>query len=170
MKNNLLPDMYAKNMFSINYDKLKNIGVKTLVFDLDNTIVERGNKIITPDLVALFEKLKKDFNCIVLSNTIKYNHIKAFCDAIGTEFIWFAMKPCLNGYKRAQKKHNSKNKEMCMIGDQYFTDVKGAKKLEFHTVLVDQIGPNDGIFTKINRIKERKFYQKINFKKGKYYD
>lgn len=33
-----LPDMYKKNIFDINYDKLKKKGIKCLIFDLDNTL------------------------------------------------------------------------------------------------------------------------------------
>ena len=33
------PDIYAKNIFEIDYEKLKNKGIKCLVFDLDNTLV-----------------------------------------------------------------------------------------------------------------------------------
>ena len=33
------PDIYAKNIFEIDYEKLKDKGIKCLVFDLDNTLV-----------------------------------------------------------------------------------------------------------------------------------
>ena len=33
-----IPNMYKKNILDINYEKLKEIGIKCLIFDLDNTI------------------------------------------------------------------------------------------------------------------------------------
>ena len=36
--NNFVPDMYYENVFVIDYKKLKKIGIKCLLFDLDNTI------------------------------------------------------------------------------------------------------------------------------------
>ena len=33
-----LPDIYKKNIFAINYDKLKKKDIKCLIFDLDNTL------------------------------------------------------------------------------------------------------------------------------------
>lgn len=170
MNNDLLPDMYVKNIFLINYNKLRKLGIKTLVFDLDNTIVEPGNKLISDEIKILFKKLKQDFNCIVLSNTIKANNIKKLCQEINCEYVFFACKPTLFGFKRAKKLHNSKRHEICMIGDQYFTDIKGAKKVGYYAILVDQIGPHEGIHTKINRIREKNKYKKLNFLKGKYYD
>ena len=38
--------MYQKDIFSINYDKLKKIGIKVLVYDLDNTIIEKKKNVI----------------------------------------------------------------------------------------------------------------------------
>ena len=35
----LIPDVYQKSIYSINYKKLKKNGIKCLLFDLDNTIV-----------------------------------------------------------------------------------------------------------------------------------
>ena len=32
------PIMYKKNIFEINYQKLKNMGITCIVFDLDNTL------------------------------------------------------------------------------------------------------------------------------------
>ena len=32
------PTMYRKNIFEINYKKLKELGITCLVFDLDNTL------------------------------------------------------------------------------------------------------------------------------------
>ena len=37
--NRYLPDVYSKNVLSINYDKLKKKKIKCLIFDLDNTLV-----------------------------------------------------------------------------------------------------------------------------------
>ena len=33
------PSIYNKNILNINYEKLKEKGIKLLIFDLDNTII-----------------------------------------------------------------------------------------------------------------------------------
>ena len=33
------PDMYKKDIYSIDYKKLKSYGIKCILFDLDNTLV-----------------------------------------------------------------------------------------------------------------------------------
>ena len=40
------PTIYNKDIFSINYDKLKEKGITCLVFDLDNTLGLENKKII----------------------------------------------------------------------------------------------------------------------------
>ena len=42
------PDIYKKNIFDIDYLKLKKDGIKCLVFDLDNTCVGYKEKFPTP--------------------------------------------------------------------------------------------------------------------------
>ena len=41
------PDIYAKNIYTINYNKLKDKGIKCLVFDLDNTLIPVKAKMTT---------------------------------------------------------------------------------------------------------------------------
>ena len=35
----MIPDAYYENIFEIDYAKLKNIGIKYIFFDIDNTII-----------------------------------------------------------------------------------------------------------------------------------
>ena len=39
-----LPNIYKKNIYDIDYDKLKKMGITCLVFDLDNTLGLLENK------------------------------------------------------------------------------------------------------------------------------
>ena len=38
---NFIPDMYQKSIYHIDYDKLSEDGIKCLLFDLDNTLIDR---------------------------------------------------------------------------------------------------------------------------------
>ena len=52
-----VPDMYSKNVSEINYQKLKSIGIKCLLFDLDNTLLSIGTKKISKDIKNLLVNL-----------------------------------------------------------------------------------------------------------------
>ena len=51
--------MYKKNIYEINYEKLKKMGKKYLFFDLDNTIISYLQNKPTKENKILFDKLKK---------------------------------------------------------------------------------------------------------------
>ena len=53
-----IPSMYKKSIFDINYDKLKSIGIKCLIFDLDNTIALIDTKLIPEEVKTLLENNK----------------------------------------------------------------------------------------------------------------
>ena len=80
---NFIPDMYQKSIYHIDYDKLKEDGIKCLLFDLDNTCVPFKDKEPNKKLKELFETLKDmDFKVIIFSNVYflvfgqkKYRHL-----------------------------------------------------------------------------------------------
>ena len=57
--NKYIPNMYYKNIYEINYKLLKEKGIKCILFDLDNTLVEPHTKHSNPKLQKLFTELKK---------------------------------------------------------------------------------------------------------------
>ena len=61
-----------------------------------------------------------------------------------------------------------------MIGDQLITDIWGAKRMGFFSILVDPINLNEWFGTRINRFLEKiifkKLYKKYKIEKGSYYD
>ena len=52
------PDMYKKDIYSIDYKKLKTYGIKCILFDLDNTLVPYYKNKPTRKVKDLIEKLK----------------------------------------------------------------------------------------------------------------
>ena len=67
-----IPDIYAQSVFTINYDKLINRGIKCLLFDLDNTLALYNEKTPNKRVCQLFEELKaKGFKLILFSNSGK---------------------------------------------------------------------------------------------------
>ena len=66
------PDIYAKNIFEIDYEKLKDKGIKCLVFDLDNTLVQVKSSVADEKVKSLFTTLKrKKFMIILMSDSLR---------------------------------------------------------------------------------------------------
>jgi len=170
----LLPDMYKKNIYDINYEKLKGMGVKTLIFDFDNTLVEKGKVKDYEKFKEFFKKLKKDFNVYIISNTIDKNKIEKFSKECDVKYVMFALKPLSRGFKKVKELDKMNPEEICMIGDQLFTDVWGSKRLGYHSVYLTPIAKDEHLITKFNRLFERRVFNRVLKKnkkeKGRYYD
>lgn len=165
----LLPKMYKENIYKINYKYLKEYGIRCLFFDMDNTLID--NKTTTPsqEVIDLMKRLKKEhFKIIIISNALP-NRLKKVVKQIEIDdSISFACKPLKKNYLKLMKKYKLNNHEIACIGDQIFTDIKGANNLNIFSILVDPISKHEHIITKINRIKERKIFNKY-IRRGEYY-
>ena len=164
-----IPDIYQKSIFSIDYKKLKEQGIKILLYDLDNTLIERGNYQISEKTVELFNKLKKDFEIYIVSNSINHRKLRLVALALEVSYIKDSRKPFKTGFKKL-KLENIKPKEVAMIGDQVLTDVWGAKRMGYNTILIDPINNKEWLVTKINRVIENRILKKENKKRGDYFD
>ena len=164
-----IPDIYQKSIFSIDYKKLKEQGIKILLYDLDNTLIERGNYQISEKTVELFNKLKKDFEIYIVSNSINHRKLRLVALTLEVPYIKDSRKPFKTGFKKL-KLENIKPKEVAMIGDQVLTDVWGAKRMGYNTILIDPINNKEWLVTKINRVIENRILKKENKKRGDYFD
>ena len=57
MLEKFIPDIYQKSIYTIDYKKLKNAGIKCILFDVDNTLVPSHIKPIK--CKDLIERLKE---------------------------------------------------------------------------------------------------------------
>lgn len=161
--------MYKENIYKINYKKLKENNIKVLLFDFDNTIIEKGNSLLNKETAKLFDKLKKDFIIYVVSNSIQKNKIKKICEQLDVPYINGSKKPFKFGFKRIKFKSIKAN-QIAMIGDQIITDVLGAKRMNYYSVLIDPISKKEWLLTKLNRMFENIILKRINIKRGDYYE
>lgn len=170
--NRFRPTIYKKNIFEIDYQKLKKEGITCLVFDLDNTLALLEDKICPEDTKNLIKKLQEDFLIFIISNNTK-KRIEPYQKDLGVYAVSFAMKPLTLGLNKIRLLHHLKKKEMVMIGDQIVTDVLSGNNFHIKTILVDPLGEKDLKITGLNRKIESKIinrYQKRGvFERGKYY-
>ena len=169
-----LPDIYQKSIYTVDYSKLLNKGIKCLLFDLDNTIVSPDSTQMPQKAKELFTSLKqKGFRVVLFSNSLKHR-VKLFAKYLDIEFYASARKPMPNKFQKIMKEYNYNITELAIIGDQLLTDIVGGNKIGITTVLVNPVSNKDHIFSKINRKIENHLMEKMRnnniFSKGKYYD
>ena len=61
-----IPKMYQKNIFIINYNKLKQAGIKLLIFDLDNTLGSIDETVINEETSNFLTNLATNFQIVIV--------------------------------------------------------------------------------------------------------
>lgn len=169
-----IPDIYQKSIYTIDYNKLKNRGIKCLLFDLDNTLVPASVKVPNKKIKELFIELKEQgFTVILFSNSPK-KRLAPFKDELEIDALANAKKPLSGSYLRIMRKYKFTINEIAMIGDQLLTDIWGGNRIGITTILINPVSKKDMVFTKINRALEDAIIRRLRsrelFTKGKYYD
>lgn len=169
-----VPDIYQKSIYTIDYSKLFNAGIKCILFDLDNTIIQSKKNPPSQKAKDLFISLKqKGFKVIVFTNSPAFRNkkIKKFLEV---EFFCNAMKPLARNFYKIMKNYQYEENEIAIVGDQIMTDILGGNNVGITTILINPLASKDQLLTKINRFRERKIMKKLRkndlFCKGRYYD
>ena len=128
-----------EDVFSIDYQQLFDKGCRGLIFDIDNTLVPHGAD-STPEIDDLFSRLHGiGFKTILLSNNSE-KRIRRFMKNIDTLFVAEAGKPDPDGFLRALDLLGCTKEEVVVVGDQVFTDIRGANRAGLRSILVKYIG------------------------------
>lgn len=172
--NNFIPDIYQKNIFTIDYQILKDRGIKCLLFDLDNTLAPMIAKEPSKELKELFIRLDDyGFKLIIISNS-NQKRVSPFKEKLNVDSCCSSFKPFSFKYKKIVKIYKFKESEIAAIGDQILTDIFGANKMGFTSIFVEQLTPDTFFGTKINRFFENLILKNLNkrgiYERGKYYE
>lgn len=157
MLKKLLPQLRVNSIYEVDFEQLKNSGIKAIITDLDNTLVGAKERLATPELVSWLERLKADgFKVVIVSNNNR-SRVSVFAEPLGIPFVFKAMKPRNAAFNKALKLLGMKANEVAMIGDQMLTDVFGGNRMGMYTILVKPISIHDeSFFTRINRRIEKR--------------
>jgi len=169
----MIPNYYAKSVYSINYQELYQRGIVNLIFDIDNTILPVNDIKVDEKLVKLFVGLIADgFNiCIVSNNSVE--RVNPVAEKLKVISLSNADKPKKEAFDKALKLLESDVSSTAMIGDQMLTDIKGANEYGLCSILVDPLLNKYDFKTGTSRIlqniMELKLKRENKFIKHKYY-
>lgn len=150
----LYPTKYLDSSYSIDYEQLYRSGIRGLIYDIDNTLVEHGMP-ATERAIKLFERLRSiGFDTCLISNN-KEPRVKPFADAVGSKYVYDAHKPSRKNYIRAMELMGTDTGNTYFIGDQIFTDVYGANRAGISSILVKPIHPKEEIQIVLKRKLEK---------------
>ena len=169
-----VPDMYQKSIYTIDYNKLKERGIKCVLFDLDNTLVPGHVKDSNPKIKKLFDELKlSGFKVIIFSNSPK-KRVKIFKDKLEVDACANAQKPLKKKFDYVLTKYDFDESDVAIVGDQIMTDIWGGNKVGITTILINPVSHKDFAPTKIFRFFEKIVIKSLKkkdlFQRGRYYD
>ncbi len=169
----LYPNEYISSVYEMTAEKIKALGIDTVVFDIDNTLVPYWVKVPDKKLMAYFSSLSKaGIRTAVLSNS-KEERSKVFCAPVRMPYVYRAGKPGTKGFKKLMDKIDSVPERTLIMGDQIFTDVWCANRAGAYSVLVKQVSPKDELITAPKRPFEKiiiKMYLRYRRKNGGTYE
>ncbi len=151
-----LPNEQVQDIFSITPEHLKEKGIKAIITDLDNTLVEWDRPNATPKLIQWFKGMQEQGILVTIVSNNNRSRVGSFAEPLGVPFIFQARKPMGRAFKKAIEQMSVKKEEAVVIGDQLLTDVLGGNRSGFHTILVVPVAQSDGFVTKFNRQVERR--------------
>lgn len=164
MIKNFLPNEHVPRILDITPHKLKSMGIKGVITDLDNTLVAWDVKEATPEVIEWFRKMRdNDIKVTIISNN-EQNRVRVFSEPLDTPFVYSARKPLRRAFISTAKQMDLKKEEIVVVGDQLLTDVLGGNLAGLYTILVVPIVETDGKITRINRMIERRI---LNFMRRK---
>lgn len=151
----MVPNLYVRSIYDISITDLKERGIRGMIFDLDNTLVESYRPDATPKLIQWFREVQdQGIQVMIVSNNNKVR-VSKFADPLGIPYIHAARKPLSIAFKKALKILQTEKRETVVVGDQLLTDVLGGNRSGLTTILVVPVSKQEGFFTKLNRRIER---------------
>ena len=87
-----LPSEHVKSIFNIDPQDLKKRGIKGVITDLDNTLVEWDRPTATPDLIKWFDNMRDHGILVTIVSNNNEKRVRAFSDPLHIPFIFQARK------------------------------------------------------------------------------
>lgn len=154
--------------YLIPYQEFYDKGYRAIIFDIDNTLVPHGAPADDRSRKLCRNLKEMGFSLCLLSNN-NTRRVEPFAKELGTLFIASAAKPTKKGYLRAAELMEVNADQILFIGDQILTDIIGANRVGYYSILVAPIQKKEEIQIVLKRFVERIylfFYRRSRKYKG----
>ena len=166
MRELFFPDRWAKSAYEIDYRGLYREGIRGLIFDIDNTLVD-PNAPADERAKHLFAQLRKmGFRTVILSNNTG-KRAGTFAREVGSPVVTKAMKPLPQKYRESMRVMGTDEKTTAFIGDQIYTDIWGANNAGVLSILTDPLTQREEFWIRWKRRLEAPVRGKIRAQQEK---
>lgn len=164
-----LPDFIAQDVMAIDFVKLRSLGIRHVVFDLDQTLRRAYSRRLESEIIAKLQEImdSKLFASVTImtNNQLSLRRFNQDLNLRTFQPYWrgirIVRKPNVQFFQKVLDELGAKPQETVMIGDKVKADVLGANKVGMRTVLVKPLGRDYWFNTIIlARIREARNYNK----------
>ena len=152
----LKPKIYVDSIYNLDLKKLKKLkNIKSIIVDLDNTLIAWGNNKIDNKVINWIKEAKKlELKICIVSNS-NSSRVGKIAKILNIPYYSKFFKPLGITFINALKIMNTNYLDTVVIGDQIFTDIWGGNRLKLFTILVTPIIKRDSIGTFFQRTLEK---------------
>ncbi|WEB71436.1 YqeG family HAD IIIA-type phosphatase [Aerococcus christensenii] len=161
---NFLPTWLLESIYVLTPDRLKDLQVKGIITDLDNTILAWNQPDVTKKLEEWVNTMQANgIQVMILSNNNK-KRVRRVADPLGIPYYHSARKPFRKGLRYLLGESDLNEAEVIYVGDQLLTDIWVSNRQGIRSVLVRPILDTDIIWTKLNRKVENWIFSRLQSK------
>lgn len=154
------PHLYIDSIYDLPIEKLQNLGIRGLIFDIDNTIVPFDQEDASDAFLQFAKELQeKGFVLAILSNN-NQQRVERFNEVLQLHAVHKGGKPFPFKIRNIMRALDLTPKTTAMIGDQIFTDVWCGREAGVFSILAKPLSDKDQLVTKVKRGVERLVIQK----------
>tara|TARA_B100000900_G_scaffold357401_1_gene327718 strand:- start:1291 stop:1785 length:495 start_codon:yes stop_codon:yes gene_type:complete len=136
-------------IYEISHLKLQNEGIKSLLIDVDGTLLSRTSNIIPTSVKDWINHSKELFSLYLISNNPSEKRISKIAKELGLKYKSNALKPRKKITLDVITEMNEESKNIAIIGDRILTDIIVGNRCNIQTILVKRLS-RDGLPIKLN--------------------
>ncbi len=159
------PDMAYCDVYGITPEVLTEMGIKGVVFDIDNTIAPYEVIRPTDEMNAYFDSLKNAGIQMAFVSNNNGDRVNIFNEDLGLFYVSKAGKPSPKGVMRCIEYFGLEKDQVIAVGDQIFTDCVAAHRAGIKCILVKPIKDKKTLFFRFKRWMEKPFVKNLKWRR-----
>jgi uncharacterized protein len=148
-------DHHVEALTEVSLDHLRELGIRGIVVDLDNTVCAYHQPELAPGVAEWVAAARdRGFALVLVSNNFT-ERVALVGAKLGIPVVPNALKPLPFAFLRALRLLGTPRSATIVIGDQLFTDVLGARLVGLRAILTTPLVEVDFPLTRVLRFLER---------------
>ena len=156
----LLPDYIFATYREVTPEFLREIGVKALLIDIDNTLAPYEMPEPDDNIRAWFNSLEENGISATLVSNNDRERVELFNATLGLPAYCKSGKPFAKNLKKAMTAMGTDKSDTAMLGDQLLTDAAAGKHIGLRTIIVPPIKDKNNVFFRSKRAMEVRHIKK----------